>query len=590
MERDVHLETGDLAAFDLISIGDGTSVDEHASLLGYTVEEGELVIGPVKVGRHCFVGTRSVLREHTVMEDGARLEDQSLLPSGARIPAGETWAGSPARRVAGPEALPSPRVRGPLRRAAIIALYVALVLLYPILALGAFVPGVAILVRIDLYAHPFLYVAAAPLVGASFILVLTTGTVLLKWLLLGRVRPGTYPLHGAFYVRKWFVDQFLALSLEVAGALHATLYLAPWYRALGARLGRFVELSTATSMMPDLLEIGDGGTVADEASLGAARVERGWLTVAPTRLGWRAFVGNGAVVPQGTVLGDGSLVGVLSISPTAPGEAARTGASWLGSPPILLPRRQPSTPFPEQTTYSPTRKLRLQRGTFEILRVTLPPAGFILVMTTVVTATIELWGRVGLGAACLLLPIVYEVCCAALALAVVVAKWAIMGRFRPFEHPQWSWYVWRLEFVNALYEFMISPLALNALQGTPFLPWYYRLLGARIGRRTYFHTTGLIEFDLVEVGDEAMLNEDSVLQAHLFEDRVLKASRLRIGRGCEVGAVSVILYDSRMEDGARLDALSLLMKGESLPAGTAWAGIPAKRRNENHECSTAAAA
>jgi len=42
-----------------------------------------------------------------------------------------------------------------------------------------------------------------------------------------------------------------------------------------------------------------------------------------------------------------------------------------------------------------------------------------------------------------------------------------------------------------------------------------------------------------------------------------------------VGAVSVILYDSTMEDGARLDALSLLMKGETLPAGTAWAGIPA---------------
>jgi hypothetical protein len=65
--------------------------------------------------------------------------------------------------------------------------------------------------------------------------------------------------------------------------LVATLYLAPWYRALGARLGRFVELSTATSMTPDLLEIGDGGTVADEASFGAPRVEGGWMTLAPTR-------------------------------------------------------------------------------------------------------------------------------------------------------------------------------------------------------------------------------------------------------------------------------------------------------------------
>jgi hypothetical protein len=35
-----------------------------------------------------------------------------------------------------------------------------------------------------------------------------------------------------------------------------------------------------------------------------------------------------------------------------------------------------------------------------------------------------------------------------------------------------------------------------------------------------------------------------------------------------------------MEDGARLAALSLLMKGETLPAGTAWAGSPASWQGE----------
>src|SRR5439155_10097421 len=36
-----------------------------------------------------------------------------------------------------------------------------------------------------------------------------------------------------------------------------------------------------------------------------------------------------------------------------------------------------------------------------------------------------------------------------------------------------------------------------------------------------------------------------------------------------------VLYDSTMEEGARLDTLSLLMKGETLPAGTTSAGNPA---------------
>lgn len=576
--RGVHLETDDFSAFDQLMIGDGTSIDDKASLMGSTVEQGELVIGPVQIGRRCFVGARSVVRERTVMEDGARLEDLSLLPAGATIPAGETWAGSPARPRPDPLPMEAPPEFGCFRRIATTALYVGLASVVLVLPLAAFIPGVSLLTRIDALAHPFLYLAAAPLVGGSFILLLMAGTVFLKWLLVGRMRAGTYPVHGGCYIRKWIVDRLLALSLDMAGSLHATLYLPPWYRALGARLGRSVELSTATSMTPDLLEIDEGGTVADEASLSAARIEGGWMTLAATRLGRRSFIGNGAVVPPGTVLGDGSLVGVLSVPPPVASDAAAPHRSWLGSPAIRLPRRQPSPEFPEQRTFCPPRRLWLTRAAIEILRVTLPPAGYILVTTTVVTAAVELWARAGLACALLLLPLVYAAGCAAVALGVVAVKWAVMGRYRPFQHPLWSTFVWRLEFVNALYEFLAAPLALEALQGTPLLPWYLRLLGTRIGRRGYVHTTGFLEWDLVEIGDDVVLNEDSVLQTHLFEDRVLKAARLRIGDGCELGAGSVVLYDSEMGDGARLDALSLLMKGERLPPRTAWVGSPASTR------------
>src|SRR5206468_5525459 len=108
------------------------------------------------------------------------------------------------------------------------------------------------------------YLGVVPLVGASFVLMVATEVLILKWLIVGRVRAGTYPVHGGFYVRNWLVDRLLAFSLHFIAPLHATLYLAPWYRALGAKLGRFVELSTATSMMPDMLEIGDESTIADE--------------------------------------------------------------------------------------------------------------------------------------------------------------------------------------------------------------------------------------------------------------------------------------------------------------------------------------
>lgn len=130
--KNVHIATDLLAAFDVISLGDAASIDEGASLLGYTVEDGHLVIGLVSVGCRGFVGTRSVLSPDTVMEDGARLEDLSLLQSGTRVPAGQTWAGSPPHRVFPSASEPDPPAApGLFRRIALIALYAVLVCTVP---------------------------------------------------------------------------------------------------------------------------------------------------------------------------------------------------------------------------------------------------------------------------------------------------------------------------------------------------------------------------------------------------------------------------------------------------------------------------
>jgi non-ribosomal peptide synthetase-like protein len=576
--RDVHLETDSLAAFDLIEIGDGSTLDEKAGVFGAAVEGDALVIGPVRIGRDCFVGTDAVLREDTQLGDGARLEDLSLLPRGGRIPRGQTWSGSPAQHQPAATLPPerAPQASESTRLATTLG-YAALALVLPLLPLLAFIPGVALLSQIDPLEETLHYLAVAPLVGGSFVLLLTFGTVALKWLLVGRIAPCRYPVHSGRYIRKWIVDRLLHLSLDVAGSLHATLYLPHWYRALGARIGRWVELSTATGATPDLLTMDDGATVADEVSLGAPRIERGWVTLAPTRVGKRAFVGNGGILRQGQALGDGALVGVLSISPEQSADAARADAAWLGSPPISLPRRQQSATFPVRNTYEPTPGLVAARATVELLRITLPPAGFILVTTTVVTGVLMLWESHGLLAALALLPLIYMACCAALALGVAAAKWLIVGRYAAFERPLWSPFVWRLEFVNALYEFLLTPLVLEPLHGTPWLPAYLRLLGARIGRCAYLHTTGFVEWDLVDIGERVAIGDDAVLQTHLFEDRVLKAAPLRIGDRCTIGAGSVVLYGATMHDGAELDALSLLMKGESLPAGTRWEGSPARK-------------
>ena len=76
----------------------------------------------------------------------------------------------------------------------------------------------------------------APLVAASFVVNLCLVVWALKWLLLGRMHEGRFPVCGAYYVRMWFFDRLMDLSLEVIGTLYTTLYLRPWLRALGAMI------------------------------------------------------------------------------------------------------------------------------------------------------------------------------------------------------------------------------------------------------------------------------------------------------------------------------------------------------------------
>jgi carbonic anhydrase/acetyltransferase-like protein (isoleucine patch superfamily) len=68
------------------------------------------------------------------------------------------------------------------------------------------------------------------------------------------------------------------------------------------------------------------------------------------------------------------------------------------------------------------------------------------------------------------------------------------------------------------------------------------------------------------------------LQTHLFEDRVMKMSTVRVGARATVGSRAVVLYDAVVEPDAILGPLSLAMKAEHLPAGRDWAGIPARAR------------
>jgi acetyltransferase-like isoleucine patch superfamily enzyme len=64
------------------------------------------------------------------------------------------------------------------------------------------------------------------------------------------------------------------------------------------------------------------------------------------------------------------------------------------------------------------------------------------------------------------------------------------------------------------------------------------------------------------------------MQAHTFEDRVLKIDRVHVRDGATVGANAVLLYGADVGERATVAPHSVVMKRERLEADTAYGGVP----------------
>jgi non-ribosomal peptide synthetase-like protein len=171
---------------------------------------------------------------------------------------------------------------------------------------------------------------------------------------------------------------------------------------------------------------------------------------------------------------------------------------------------------------------------------------------------------------------------------VLVAKWVLIGRYTQAEWPLWSHKVWLSEFVTSTYESLLEPILTEKLIGTPYLAWCFRLLGVQIGARVTMLSSDITEYDMVSLGDEVVINRHSGTQTHLFEDRVMKVGYVHLEeRGC-MKPYSICLPNSKIEKCGQLGSLSLLMKGESVPANHAFEGAPiAPRGNRRRAAFTA---
>jgi len=576
----------EIGAVDLISIGAGASVGSKVRLANVRVEGNELIIGSIDIGDDAYIGSSCMLEEDVIIGESAELRDLTSLASGARVGLAEIYDGSPGRKVGMVDvaALSEPADASVARRSVNTFIYTLLLLAIPPLGLLPLFPAFWVFDQVDSVIgltsiDRFRYMLSIPLMAwpTSFALVIVTVGLIAaaRWIILPRVREGQYSIHSSFYLRKWTVALTTEVTLETLSSLFATVYMRAWYRLMGAKIGKDSEISTNLSGRYDLIEIGDKCFIADEVVLGDEDVRRGWMHLEKVKTGARVFIGNDGVLPPGSVIPTGALIGIKS-KPPANSELSE-GDTWFGSPPIKLPVRQ-KFEAAGNWTYEAPRWKKFLRACFEAVHISLPNMLFI----TFGTWSVEwfgpnlLEGRYTVVFAQFILA--SAVISTAMTLIVIGVKWATMGRYEPQVKPMWSFWAMRTEAVAVLYWGLAGRVLLEHLRGTPFLPWVLRLFGAKFGKGVYSDMTDITEFDCVTVGNYCALNTTSALQTHLYEDRVMKVGRVHVGDGVAVGGGSTVLYDTHVGDYARLGPLTVVMKGEEIPAHTEWVGAPAVPR------------
>lgn len=162
-----------------------------------------------------------------------------------------------------------------------------------------------------------------------------------KWMLLGRRKPGAYHWDRSSYCQRWQVclaaealPAKLFGSHGVVGMLTGTHFIVLYFRALGADIGKDCALFAGGRQNhmftePDLLTLGDRVAI-DDASLVAHINTRGQFSLNELRVGSRSALRSGSRLLCGARMGEDAVL--LEHTLIMEGDVADTGTVYQGWP------------------------------------------------------------------------------------------------------------------------------------------------------------------------------------------------------------------------------------------------------------------
>jgi acyl-CoA synthetase (AMP-forming)/AMP-acid ligase II/acetyltransferase-like isoleucine patch superfamily enzyme len=624
----------EIAEFDLVSIGHGASI-EYSTVRAFGLDNGSMILGPVKVGDMASVGCRSVVAPFTSLPDNAHLG-----PVSSSYEIGSSLDSKHLR--VNRYALPEPSLFNKLFIGGTITFLVdtvshipAFLVLWwmvsmpwhhdePFDTMSDLMEWLCDPRRIPFYVGirivralvaPFVYMAAA---------------IVVKKVIIGKFQPGPRDTLSQWeLMRHWLsATLFSRQNMQGVTELMGRHYecVSQLYRILGAKVGKRVFWPGHHPIFSgefELLEIGDDVvfgsrsvilcTTADACKkvvlCAGSNVSDNCVVLPGSVIGKNAVLGSTSVCPEDRYLHEGSVYfGARGCEPVCL-EKGMEGSgdstvSFNVNPDRLVMSGDDSTlrPFGKafykrQADYwvIPISGIVVFTAIVRILSATLHTVPLISALHATAgilygypiyernydarqypSHTVYLWI---LGFFILVHPIRVFLCFA----IEISAKWLFMGRRQEGRYNyDTSPYAQNWEMYQAVTTIRRNSRIsfLDYISGTPYIVDFFRLNGCKIGKDCCLYPTGgdpyMPEPDLVEIGDRCAIDSAAVV-AHLNTRGNFELAKIRIENHCTLRARSRIQSGVTFEAGSMLLEKSLAMTGEIIESDSVWQGSPASK-------------
>jgi non-ribosomal peptide synthetase-like protein len=416
-----------------------------------------------------------------------------------------------------------------------------------------------------------LLAAAAAAVYLPFSIVLA---VLVKRLVIGRYRPVRAPVWSAYYLRHWVVLQ--AARLIPWPLLVGTSFQQAALRAFGARIGKGVHIHRGVDLSGggwDLLEIGDGAALGQDAHVGLVELDRGDIVVGPVTIGAGASLRVRAAVQGGCALGAGAELAPLSVLNA--GGAIPAGERWDG-----VPAAPAGTAFPPPPTTLASREFA--PWLHALLTMLARGVAASLALLPAELATLAVCAVSGVGADDVwrwlyhpvlqtkLVAIVLGLAVAGIPMTLVANALLLraLGRVRTGTMSLWS-----AAYLRVWLKTGILFASGEWLSGTLFWPQWLRLAGMRIGPGCEISTIVDVVPELVDIGGETFFADGIYLGGGEVTAGRATLAPVRLGRNTFLGNHAVIPGGETLPDDI-LIGIATVAHGGEIAAGHSRFGHP----------------